>query len=219
MYYLLRTSTPASESWVFLTYTLLLFLVFIASRISRGTIMLSFTSLFSNKERDSIFYVGLTDVRSQVVMSVFCIFILALNFQLGAYRGGDFNISGMIYLSLIIIGILLIKYLLGRFLCYIFFNQGTFTIAFQHYQRLLIATSVILIPITLVSIYAAGVMPLLVHILYGLAIAFYLIALIIKNFMLFYTKKLALFYIFLYLCTVEILPLVCLILVAQKMAL
>ena len=218
MYYILRTSSPVSESWVFLLYAVLFAIAYIATRISPGRIILSFKSLFSYKERDSIFYIGQNDIRSDILMLIFSIVTIALNMMLGTYHGETFTFANVMILSALIVVFLVAKYFLGKLICFTFFDQGIFNIAYQHYERLLIATSIILFPITLISIYLIGVQPIIAYILYGIVIAFYCISLIIKIFMLFYTKKLAFLYIFLYLCSAEFLPLLGLILVAQKLA-
>ncbi len=206
MFYILRTSNPVSESWVFLVYALLLAMIFVSVRLSPGIVSVSFNSLFSNKERDSIFFNGVADIRSSVLTTVFCVGIISLNVYLLLYQGGDFKFGNLLLICLLFIGVMVVKYALVRLLCYVFLDMGTYDLVAQQYQRLTIALSVVLAPITIFAIYLIQIYPTAVYIVYLSVALFGLTILLIKIFQLFFTKVLASFYIVLYLCSMEVLP-------------
>lgn len=206
MFYLLRTSNPASESWVFLVYAIMLAMLFVSVQLSPGLVSVSFSSLFSNKERDSIFFNGLSDLRSSLLSTLYCVGIISLNIYLGMYQGGVFPISNLLLISLMLVAVMVVKYAIVWLLCYVFLDSGTYDVIVQQYQRLTIATSVILTPLTILAIYLIQIYPTAIYIAYIAVAIFWLIVLLVKFFQLFYTKIISTFYIFLYLCTMEILP-------------
>lgn len=216
MYYINRISSPLSESWVFIVYTILLLFVYLASKISPGMISVSFKTLFSNKERDNMFFDLSPNFRSQFLIDSFIIGIIALNLQLFSYRNGQFSVIDYVQICVLVIAYFLVKLLIIRILCSTFWGKNVFSLITIHYQRILISTSVLLIPTTLLAIYFSQNYPIFVNATYIIILIFYLLTLIIKIIRLFFNKILASFYIFLYLCTLEILPFFALLDVAKK---
>ncbi len=217
MYYLYRISSPLSESWFFLTYTILLAFMFVALRLNPNILKVSFSTLFTSKERNSIFYIGSSDVRADILFSLFCIGLFPLNIYLGLYSGGEFVFSAMLKVALIFIAVMTIKYFTTQLLFYVFFNNALFKTAIQHYYRIIVAVATILAPVTIFAVYFIDIAPIAVYCAYGLITLFYLISLLIKIFRLFFTKTLASLYIFLYLCILEILPVIIIVWGSEKL--
>ena len=215
MFYQLRISSPISESWVFLSYFVLIAMVYIATRLNQGTVAISFRTLYSAKERDSIFYIGSADIRSQILITLFCIGMIALNVQLAVFQSGTFRITDMLLICLLVVAVFILQYTINRMLAYVFFDGGVFQVAIQHYERLIIATATILMPITIITIYTSATYPALANSLYWLVAIFFFGTLTFKIFRLFFNKILDSVYILLYLLLVEIVPLASMIYVAQ----
>lgn len=206
MYYLYRISSPLSESWFFLTYAILLAFMFASLRLNPNILKVSFSTLFSSKERNSIFYIGSSDIRADLFLTLFCIGLFPLNIYLGLYSNSEFLFLNMLKVALLFISVMVAKYLATRLLFYVFFNNALFQIAIQHYYRIIVAVATILAPATIFAVFFITIAPIAVYCTYGLIALFYLISLLIKIFRLFFTKTLASLYIFLYLCILEFIP-------------
>lgn len=212
MYYLTRISSPIAESWVFLVYAALLFMVLLVWQSNASIINVSFSSLFSIKERNSIFVDSTFDVRNNLLTMLVILTIIPLNIYLGIYDGGEFLFINYLKIVGLFVGIAVLKFLSVKLLCYVFFSDAVFQTVWQHYFRLLTALAVVLLPITLVAVFYVQTAQTAVWMLYLAVGLFYLVAMLIKIIQLFFTKILASFYIFLYLCMLEILPLAILLL-------
>ncbi|MBP1676708.1 MAG: hypothetical protein H6Q20_1267 [Bacteroidetes bacterium] len=203
-------SVPASEDWVF-GVLMALFMILVLS-LARSTAWLSesITNFFHVKERSSIFSkTTLNNSGSRFLLHVFSVGVLSLYayyYLFDAADGYHFK-TYLIYLA-ITSAFFIFKYLLSRILGYVFLDNLSLKLALESYSNVIFYLSISLYPTLLLQIYGfEWINP------YTLTIALILcliacILIIIKLFQIFFRKFVASFYILLYLCTLEILPLI-----------
>lgn len=206
----LLPSSPHTEPWVFILLVILL--VFFVNGIhkSRGLFVKSITSFF--KRKDNLFSdfsasINLFEYKASFTiffLGVYTLFVYALLFD----PSKVFDLFTFLKLLAISVAFSIIKVLLIDFVGNVFFNIKQIKIFKESYLNLTFAFSVVFFIMTVLFVYQ----PLEWNIRYGIIsvvlFALFYILLVIKVFLNFYTKILDIFYIFLYLCTLEILPLV-----------
>ncbi|NDV47310.1 DUF4271 domain-containing protein [Paludibacter sp. 221] len=209
-------SLPETENWVFLFLGGLFFLLVFSIRMYPGIIAEDLYSIFRVKERVTLY--GNSEkkdsrVRILFVLLSFCIISLyAYSFCYEPSIGNEFTFIGYLPYLLATSCFFIAKSLINRLLCFVFFDYRTLDIARKSYYNLIIFFGVSIFPLLIISIYATPQITIIAHI--GAAIVYILtLALIfLKIFQIFYSKKIDFFYILLYLCTLEILPVIALIL-------
>lgn len=201
-----RISTSLSEPWVAWVMAALLVLLLLADSYMRGVIVGSFQRLFATKERDSIFSETIRNSFGQIALALYKAGIIAMMVYIIVYHGGHFGFLTWLLLLLIVVAVGGLKYAAGRLLSYIFLDKDTFPVALSYYSGLITAVTVVLYPVLLVLLFAPFVNYTTIIITLSLAGAFMLAAWCWKAFQLFFTNLFAGFYIFLYLCTLELLP-------------
>ena len=203
-------SLPQTESWVFIILVLLFFLFVYSISQSIGLISDTFKTFFHVKERSSIFSKAtVNDTRFRFFLIIFAIgsasfyvYLLLHNPEL------PFSIKQFSLFLLTTSLFFIIKSLLFDLIGYVFLNTSNLKMAKEAYFNVVSFWGVCLFPILILQIYIPdnfiGItqfLSLIVSISAGLLI-------IIKLFQIFFQKILASFYILLYLCTLEILPLI-----------
>ena len=203
-------SLPSSESWVFGAF-LILFLVLVVSML-RGADWLteSIRTFFQVKERSSIFSKATTNgYQSRFLLTCFSIGVFSLYAYYLFYTPAiGFHISGY-WLFCVAIGLfLLFKCMMFQLIGYVFLDHTALKLARESYFNVLCYLSMALFPLLIFQIYfpdnlneSTGVLSLIVCVVAAILI-------IIKLFQIFFRKIVTTFYILLYLCTLEILPLI-----------
>lgn len=205
-------SLPQTEDWVFLTlFALFLILVSSISR-SAGLFTDTIKNFFQVKERTSIFSKAtVNDFRFRFFIILFSICVLSLYayntihapsspFLLKEY--GVFLAATLLFFG--------IKSILFDILGYVFLDKATLKMSKETYFNIVAFLGVLLYPFLVLGIYlSSDFEPLIELICLILCISAYLL-LIIKLFQIFFQKIVASFYILLYLCTLEFLPLIAL---------
>ncbi|MDL2290030.1 DUF4271 domain-containing protein [Paludibacteraceae bacterium OttesenSCG-928-F17] len=202
-------SLPANESWVFALLVGLFFLLILAVRMSPGLIIEEVSSVFKVKERSSIFS-NLTayNYRFRYVYVLFALCVFGL-FAYSVYYDpleNDFSFLRYLYFLLAVTGWFVVKLLFLELLGYVFFDNKIIGIARRSYLSFISLLGIILFPLSVVYIYAS---PEIDHIIIYISLAVcgvIGILVILKLFQIFFSKLLDFFYILLYLCTLEILP-------------
>lgn len=205
-------SSPSSESWVFGLFMLLFFILILAASRSTAWLSESVKNFFQVKERSSIFSkTTLNNSQSKTFFHIFSYNIFSLFVYYAMYNPNDgFQAKTYLFYLLAILLFILFKYVTGQIVGYVFLDQAALKLIKDSYSNVIIYLGIVLSPILLLQIYAPNWMKI-----YTLTGAFIVciivyILIIIKLFQIFFKKFVASFYILLYLCTLEILPLIAL---------
>lgn len=201
-----RISSPFSEPWVAWTMVILLVLLILADRIQRGLATTAFRGLFSNKDRDSIFSESVSNRYGQIALLLYEIGITSLTLYVSMYQTGPFSFLTFLRICGIICAAAGIRYIIREVFAYIFLTPKEFRGAKYHYHILINVYTILLYPLILPMLFVPFMTPQTNTILLSVLALSALILWLIKAFRLFFTNILAGFYIFLYLCTLEILP-------------
>jgi Domain of unknown function (DUF4271) len=203
-------SIPQTESWVFIILVLL-FSVFVYSLSqSVGLISDTIRSFFQVKERSSIFSKAtVNDSRFRFFLIIFSIGTISLYAYFLLHNSAvSFSIKEF---SLFLVATSLffaVKSLIFDLIGYVFLHSASLKMAKDAYFNIISFLGVCLFPILFLQIYIPdnfiGITQI-VSLIVSICIA---VLIIIKLFQIFFQNILASFYILLYLCTLEILPLI-----------
>lgn len=202
-----------SSDWVFLIFGLLILLLSIAVGLSRRNSLGTIKSFFSSKHTHESFLSGKkTELRYYFIITLFTAGVWAFAISL-FFNGSNQAILFKTYLYRI--GLLLI-FVLAKHLLFTMVGRtlfsGNFTKVFkENYFTIFFYSAVLLLPILIGYVYVAEIRNLQILWILLVVVVFAYSILIFKILQLFYSKVLDLFYIFLYFCTLELLPLVILI--------
>lgn len=214
----LSPSTPGSEPWVFIVLLGLFFLLAIGLIQSGKSFMQIFKSYFSRKAMENQLIYPVTNIaHSQWLITVFAICVFALlTYEITFLLPGKFQLLKFGTYCVIFAGFYILKLLLFEMVGNTFFDKKTTKNYKNLYTGIVNILAVLLYPILILYTYQpeSWRTPLLISAL--MLSALFYIMLIVKLFQIFYSKPLALFYIFLYLCTLEILPILLLIRACEK---
>ena len=203
-------SLPHSESWVFIILFVLFFLLVYSVSRSVGFITETVKTFFQQKERSSIFSKAtVNDFRFRLLLIIFSIGVISLYVYLILFKPTDhFSIKVYSYF-LILTGLFFgIKSLLFDLLGYIFLTPSSVKMAKESYFNILSILGIVLYPLLILQIYIPADLYKFTELISLIICSGACILVIIKLFQIFFHKIVASFYIMLYLCTLEILPLV-----------
>ena len=198
-------ANPASQDWVF-ALLLGLFLLFVYTQsISTNWLTESVRTFFRVQERASIFVENNSNgLRSKIFMISFSLIVFALYTYTIML---NFELYNFIIILAIITVYYIVKRLISELIAYVFLEKSTMSIVRESYTNIVSYLGIILFPMLILQIYlptqyfnTIEITTLIVCIT-----AFLIFA--AKLLLIFFHKKLAFFYIMLYLCTLEILPL------------
>ncbi len=202
-----RISSAFSEPWAAWVMFMLLIILALSETLQRGMMLTAFRNLSATKERSNLFNIAQTNTFGKWLLyaykiGIFSMFLLALLF-----REGTFTIRYFWLLAACVLALFVFKYLISRLLAYVFFTPQIFRTALYHYTNLTTCCAILLYPIVLLMLFMPqiGQIPLLL--LAATLLLFFTITLLIKIFHLFFHQILAGLYIFLYLCSLEVIPL------------
>lgn len=205
---MLLPSTPSTESWVFIVFIVLFLLLVVGIIRSAGEFIQNIKIFFSKKEPVNLIQTETVNfAQFQIIISIFTISVQALVvYEVFFASVSKFDFKTFALLSGITTGYYLLKYILFDMAGYTFFNEKITKTYKKMYFSLMNVLAVVLFPVLILYTYQPQnwQQPLLI-ITVCLVCIFY-IFLIMKLFQIFYSKPLDLFYIFLYLCTLEIIP-------------
>jgi len=207
---------PQSESWVFGILLLFFFILVISISSSTSLINETLRTFFQVKSRSSIFSkTTMNDFRFKYFLILFSIGVLSFYTYLIIYptSSSEFNFQGFgIVLSITLI-FFVIKAMIMRVVGYVFIDQANLKIATDSYFNILSFLGIVLFPLLIIRIYTPyNIVDFIDYASLFLVFLAYLFV-IIKIVQIFFHKIVAFFYILLYLCTLEFLPLFVLFLV------
>jgi hypothetical protein len=205
-------SLPHTESWVFAILICLFLLMVYSFSHSAGLLIDTAKTFFQVKERSSIFSKStINDLRFRFFIIVFSIGAISFYLYLTINQNGtQFTLLKFSYFYLATALFFLLKSLLLDLIGYVFLDHASLKIAKESYFNILSFVGIVLFPILLLRIYIS---PDLIQYVDTIALVVSIIAFIlvvIKLFQIFLHKIVASFYIMLYLCTLEFLPLIAL---------
>ncbi len=207
---ILHPSFPQSEAWVFI-FLMVLFgmLIFSVSR-SYGWLRESVRTFFQVKDRSSIFSTAtVNDFQSRTILVAFSAGVISM-YAFIYFRSPDsaFAILSWFKFLLATIIYLVFKYLAIQVIGFVFLDKSELKLASTTYFNIVSYLSILLYPLLIFQVYTT---PAVQHITISLTFIVLILAailVIIKLFQIFLHKIVASFYILLYLCTLEILPLI-----------
>ncbi len=205
-------SLPQTENWVFIALAaLFIILVFSISR-SSGLLSDTIKTFFQVKERSSIFSKAtVNDFRFRLFVIIFSIGVISLFSYLLLHKTDtpfslkDFGL--FLAVTLIFFGI---KSVIFDIMGYVFLDPTTLKIGKESYFNILAFLGIILFPLLIIEIYLPYDMLNIITITFIILSIIAYIIVTIKLFQIFFHKIVASFYIMLYLCTLEFLPLIAL---------
>ena len=203
-------SLPQTESWVFIMLLVLLFLLVYSVSNSASLIAETVKSFFQVKERSSIFSKAtVNDFRLRLLLVIFSIGVFSLYIYLIMFTPDrPFSIKTYGYF-LILTGLFFgIKALLFNVIAYVFLTPSSQKLARESYLNIVSVLGVSLFPFLILQIYIPSYLYNTIEIISLILCIAACILVIIKLFQIFFHKIVASFYILLYLCTLEILPLI-----------
>lgn len=202
-------SLPATEPWVNWFLIGLCILLALTHMVDSYTIPECFNISFKVKERSSIFTkTTIQNPWSHSLLFLFQLGTLALTAHaLMQPEQTPFTLATTLRFFLVLGIFFLVKYIFMQLLAYVFFRKNpNADLWIKTYFQILSAYCLILLPILIIYIYIPEEFIVIPHILLALNTLIAVIILVAKLFQLFFQKMLALFYIMLYLCTLEIFP-------------
>jgi hypothetical protein len=203
-------SIPQTENWVFIVLILLFFLLAYSVSQSTGYISDTFKTFFQVKERSSIFSKAtVNDSRFRFIFIIFSIIVLSLYVDFSLHNTDrPFTMLEFGLILFVTSLYLTLKLFLFDIIGYVFLNQSNLKIAKESYFNIISFLGLTLYPILFLQIYLQENLIGVTKVMSLIACLIAAILIIIKLFQIFFQKLLASFYILLYLCTLEILPLI-----------
>lgn len=205
-------SLPQTDGWIF-GILLLLFLLFVLSTSqSPGIIFETIKTFFQVKERSSIFSKKtIVDFRFRFFLILFSIGIFSLYAYLVIQNPSTlFSIEKYGYFLLITTVFLGLKSVLFDIMGYVFLEPKSYKMAKASYFNVFSFIGIAIFPLLILRIYTPYFLNNLPDIISLFICLIGYILIIIKLFQIFFHKTVASFYILLYLCTLEFLPLIAL---------
>ncbi len=203
-------SLPISENWVFVVLVALFSIMVLSITLSASWLPNSIKVFFHSGDRRTYLEEKVTNILiSRLLLllfssGAFSLYIYTVNFNLYT----SFNIIGFLnYLSLTL-AFLFLKYILFQFLGYVFIKKAALRNTTNSYFNLVIYLGLLIFPLLILKIYSSVSLDIYtdtVSLIIGLLAA---VIMIIKLIQIFLHKSIASFYLLLYLCTLEILPLI-----------
>lgn len=211
-------SFPSNENWVFIVIAALFIFLVTGIIQSAGTFVQNFKSFFSRKETVNLIVTPTANIAYfQILITIFTISVFALlSYEAVFVKPYNFNFTTFLLFSGAFALFYIVKHILFEIVGNTFFNRKITRNYKNMYFSLLNVLAIIVFPILILNTYQPVEWENPLKIIGLIFAGLFYIFLIIKIFQIFFTKPIALFYIFLYLCTLEILPILYLIRLSQK---
>lgn len=203
-------SLPHTESWVFAVLALLFLLIIYAFHSSFDWTIDALRNIIKKRTRTSNYHkITFNEYQARLILVIVAIKVITLNAYLYLSTSGELQLST--YLSLLLFSALFVfgKHIVILLLTYIFSDKEISRLALAQYYNIIALLGIVLFPVLAIKIYfpllhSQIIFDVLIIISIGLA----MILIVIKLFQFFYLKILDFFYILLYLCSLEIIPLI-----------
>lgn len=201
-------SNAATEIWPHWTLLLLGLLLLLVHLITPGFITSRFTTLFRQKQRDSIFTESsIVDIRTFIASMLFAVGSTALCIYL-VTNSDDFTLPEYMTCCAMLTILTLIRYVAFTALSAVFTDRTQRRQALKNYYQIVFSTSVLLYVVDIIAVLDnTDGLSVLTTILLIVCILWFLASFIYKSFQIFYRHTRSALYLFLYLCTLEFAPL------------
>jgi hypothetical protein len=203
-------SVPQSESWVFIVLLALFFLLAYAVSNSGSLISETAKNFFQVKERSSIFSKAtVNDFKIRLFIIIFSIGVISLFvfYQLHNPES-PFRILQFCFVLAVTFLFFGVKVLIFDLLGYVFIETSNLKMGKEAYFNIVSFLGMTLFPLLVVQIYIPYNLDNTIETISLIVCILGFILVIFKLFQIFFHKIVASFYILLYLCTLEILPLI-----------
>lgn len=206
---ILHPILPQSVNWVFCALAVLLLLLIVSFSNASVFIVEDIKSYFQSSERPNLYRkTTLNDFRAQFLLIIFAIGVMSLFAQLHVYETStDFELTDYSYLLGITVLFFCAKYIIMQLIGYVFLDAKVLLLAKFSYFNIISLLGIFLFPLLIFRIYAPVNLHYWIDIMTLIVCVIAYILITIKLFQLFLHKIVASFYILLYLCTLEFLPL------------
>jgi hypothetical protein len=214
------TGMPSDQNWVFLVLLFMFGVIVVSFLRAFSSPVEILTSFFNSKERNSIFNkTSIDNFEQKVYLFIFSITSLSLfSYLIFHEQGQAFSVLTYLYFLIATVGFFLAKYILSKLLSYIFLDKNTIKMVTDSYLNVVSFVALLFYPIMLIHLYATDIsMGFTVNaslIITGLGLVLFAIKLV----QIFLHKIVASLYLLLYLCTLEILPVIGMIQVFRYLA-
>ena len=201
-----RILTSASQGWVAWLMLLTLIGLALVDAMQPGHYARALGSLFSTKERDSIFAGSGNDYRPRWVLVLVGILILGLCLQWLFAPNGSFPFSQFAIFSGLAAAFVLVKFLMQGLVQLTFFQKSETDTYVRHYRYLSDCLTLFAWPVLLCALFAPEVPEAAIRYTFAGLLAVYGILVIYKQIACFRFSIASAFYIFIYFTTTEIVP-------------
>ena len=207
---IMHPSLPATENWVFITLLLLLAISALMFVRSSGWVIESMRTFFTVKDRGSIFYKRtMSDFESRLFLVIFSIGVFSLySYLIINPSGENFSVITFFKFLGITTGFFVLKYLIIKIIAYVFLHPTVQKQTTESYYNVLIYLGLVLFPLLIFQIYFLEDLKHYVKIASLILCLGASIVYTTKLFLIFFKNFATSFYLLLYLCTLEILPIV-----------
>lgn len=199
---------PNTEYWIFVVFLFLFLVITFSISRSHGELIKSLKTIVNTKERTSIFNnTTVIDLRFRFLNIFFTVGVISLYVYIVIQPYPKYSLQEYAFLCVITSVFLLLKSFIIDLTGYVFFDKSKVKLAKESYFKILSFFGILLFIILNVRIYSIGQYVSIVDYIALILGGFALVLIILKLFQIFLYKTIASFYILLYLCTLEILPL------------
>ena len=205
-------SHPQTEQWVFGTLIILFILLVLSSTRSTALFTDTIKTFFQVKDRSSIFSkTTISDFRYRFFTILFSIGVISLYSYLLLYNPNtDFTLTKYSYFIGVTSAYFIIKLLLINLVGYVFTDSRNLKLVKESYFDVILLMGIALFPLMVIYIYSDATLNNSTQLISLIICVLSFLLIIAKLFQIFLHKVVATFYIMLYLCTLEILPLIAL---------
>ncbi len=196
------------EDWVAALLFLLFIFMVISHNNSRNILVLGITDLTKHpQKKDITMRITFGESLSRIILLLTSNSVISLVIYTSLTLKSSIEFNEYLTTWIITLGFIMLKYLSMRLVGYIFLGPEITRIGISTYYSILIVTGLLFYPLVVLKIYLANgeyasTFDTIILIISILTIT----TTTIKIFQIFYHKILDIFYILLYLCTLEILP-------------
>lgn len=203
-----KPSFPHTENWIFIA-VLILFLMFVLT-VSRSFnwIKLSFKDFWKNRKNKSLYTkTTLAEYQSRLVLSFFSLSVISMYIFVARFPEG-FLFTPINYFGILgsCLGFIFLKEIVFNITGYVFVDKRNLKEAKKIYYEMIALNGFLFFPLLITRIYLPDFSPIVFERITQIIVLLISIIYVIKLFQIFYRKFLDLFYILLYLCTLEIIP-------------
>ena len=201
-----RIVSSYSQNWVAWLLLVALIGLGVVEWMQPGHYLRAFGSLFTSKERDSIFVGSGNDLRPRWLLVVVGVLLLALGMQWWIAPEGCYSIAQFGRYAAIALGFALLKFLMQGLVRVTFFLKSETETYERHYRYLSDCLTLLSWPVLLVGLYVPSIAPWVVRLFFIILICAYGVLVLYKQIACFRLTPASAIYLPLYFITTEVVP-------------